>query len=385
MFLFIDSSVLCSDYYMKGINFSLIKKAGFYIVLSEIVISEVKNKYREVLQDGIKKANSAIKDIKSLGVVKFNEVSSETLTNALNEYGDFLDMFVIESGLSCPEQYPNVLHKDIVSRALSRKKPFKKDGKNGYRDYLVWRTFIDFVGVTGNEADYYFLTLNHSDFSDDADKKKLHPDLQEEINALPLGNKKVHYYSALRDFVEEVIVPLLEHIEDDEQLSELLMNSEETFVIPITRFIESELNHLEITQYEIPFSGDNPELKDIADIEIEGIESISKTSEYEYRIQLKAGAYIAFDSYMRKSELASLSKKELRYINISNPNWKKHCVLIENDVHLDIDVEVLLTIMKSETDSVDSEIKISAIEIDSISDSSYCPYCPDYDEEDDDV
>ena len=88
---------------------------------------------------------------------------------------------------------------------------------------------------------------------------------------------------------------------------------------------------------------------------------------------------------MNKYELASLSKKEFKYINISNSNWDEHCVSIGNDVHLDIDVEVLLTIMKSETDSAGSEIKISAIEIDSISDSSYCPYCPDYDEEDDDV
>jgi len=384
MFLFIDSSVLCSDYYMKGINFCLIKKTGFYIVLSEIVISEVKNKYSEVLQDGIKKTNSAIKGLQGLGV-EFNEISNEILRSAQNEYDDFLDMFVIESGLSCPEPYPSVLHKDIVNRALSRKKPFKKDGKNGYRDYLIWRTFIEFVSNTGNETDYYFLTLNCSDFSDELDKKKLHPDLQNEINASPLSNKKIHYYSTLRDFIEEVISPRLERIEEDDQLSELLMNSEETFILPIMHFIESELSRLDITQYEIPFWGDKPEIKDIADVDIESVESVSKISENEYRIQLKAGANITFDSYMNKSELASLSKKDLKNINISNSNWNEHCLSIENDVYLDVDVEVLLTITESETYSAYPEIKISVIEIDSISDSSYCPYCPDYDEEDVDV
>lgn len=376
MFLFIDSSVICSDYFMKGINFNLIKKAGFYIVLSEIVISEVKNKYRESLQEGIKKANSALKDIKSLGL-DVNEITDESLDIAFNEYSEFLDMFVIESGMSCPEPYPNISHKDIVNRALLRKKPFKRDGKNGYRDYLVWHTFLEFFGVTGNITDYYFLTLNHSDFSDDSDRKKFHPDLQEEINALKIGDKRVHYYSTLRDFVEEVITPMLVHIEDDERISELLMNSEEMFVFPISRFIESELNNLDIAQYEIPFWGDNPEVIEIADIEIEDIESISKTSENEYRVQLRADAFIIFDSYIKKSELASLSKRELKYINISNSNCNEHYASIENDVNLDIDIEVLLTI-------TESEINVLAIEIDNISDSSYCLYCPDYDEEDED-
>lgn len=252
MFLFVDSSVLCSDYYMKGINFNLIKKAGVYIVLSEIVLSEVKNKYRESLQEGIKKVNSALKDIKGLGL-EVNEIANYDIENIINEYSDFLDMFVIENGMSCPEPYPNVAHSDIVNRALSRRKPFKKDGKNGYRDYLVWQSFLEFVANTGNATDYYFLTLNHSDFSNDSDRKKLHPDLQEEINALSLGNKRVHYYSILREFVDEVINPMLEHIEDDERLSTLLMNSNDAFVLPITSFIESDLNSLDINQYEIPF------------------------------------------------------------------------------------------------------------------------------------
>lgn len=380
MFLFIDSSVLCSDYYMKGINFNLIKKAGLYIVLSEIVLSEVKNKYRESLQEGIKKANSALKDIKGLGL-EVNEITNDSLENNINEYSDFLDMFVIESGMSCPEPYPNVSHEDIVNRALSRKKPFKKDGKNGYRDYLVWQSFLKFVSNTGNDTDYYFLTLNHSDFSDDTDRKKLHSDLQEEINASPLDKKRVHYYSTLREFVEEVITPMLEHIEDDERLSTLLMNSNDSFVLPITSFIESDLNRLDINRYEIYFWGENPDVTEIADIEIESVESISKTSEDEYRVQLRAGAFITFSSYISKAELASLSKNEFKHINISNLNWNEHYASIENDVHLDIDVEVLLTITQCETDSVDCAIKISAIEIDDISDSSYCPYCPDYDDE----
>lgn len=381
MFLFVDSSVLCSDYFMKSIKFRSIKKAGFHIVLSEIVIAEVKNKYRETLQDGIKKANSGIEAIKILGV-DLEKIADETLNNALTVYSDYLDMFVIESGWSCPEPYPNVSHDDIVNRALLRKKPFKEDGKNGYRDYLVWRTFTNFVCSQGNkDDDYYFLTLNTSDFSDRADKTKLHSDLQEELSALNLGNKKVHYYSLLTNFFEEVIEPILKHIENDERLSEFFMKSETTFVQPITKFLESELHSLNVSDYEIPFWGENPEISDIADVEIEDIESIAEMGENEYRVQLRAGAYISFSTYICKSELAALSNRELKHINIADGNWNDHYALVENDVHLDIDVEVLLIIVQSGDSTTDGQITISAIEIESVADSSYCPYCPDYDDE----
>lgn len=384
MFLFIDSSVLCSDYFMKGINFSLIERAGFNIILSEIVVSEVKNKYRESLQEEIKKANSALKNIKCFGL-EVSEISTDSIGNAIDKYSDFLDIFVIKSGMSFPEPYPNVSHESIVNRALSRKKPFKKDGRNGYRDYLVWQSFLKFVIGTENETDYYFLTLNHSDFSDDSDVNRLHPDLQEEISALTLGNKRVHYYSKLGEFVAKIITPRLEDIQDNERLSELLLNSKEAFVLPVTRFIESELNNLEITRYEIPFWGDNPDITEIADVEIENVESILKTAQEEYRIQLSASAYIIFNSYIKKSELALLSKKELKHINILNSNWNYCLASIENNVILNIEVEVLLTITQYGTNSTDFMIKLSTIELADISDSSYCPYCPEYDEEDEDI
>ena len=107
MFLFIDSSVLCSDFFMKGISFSLIERAGFSIILSEIVVSEVKNKYRESLQEEIKKANTTLKNIKCFGL-EVSEISTDFVDNAISKYSDFLDMFVIKSGMSFPEPYPNV-------------------------------------------------------------------------------------------------------------------------------------------------------------------------------------------------------------------------------------------------------------------------------------
>ena len=65
------------------------------------------------------------------------------IADRCDKYKDFLEMFIIESGMPVAEDYPKVKHKDIVQRALHRKKPFKADGSTGYRDYLVWLTCLE--------------------------------------------------------------------------------------------------------------------------------------------------------------------------------------------------------------------------------------------------
>ena len=50
MLIFLDSSILCSDFYMKNAYFCGIKKIGT-IVLGQIVVDETVNKYREMLSD----------------------------------------------------------------------------------------------------------------------------------------------------------------------------------------------------------------------------------------------------------------------------------------------------------------------------------------------
>ena len=150
---------------MSGVNFELMKSSGS-IILSEIVIDETKNKYREMLESALKKANAGIKELQRLKI-DIELLNNYTIDDAVNKYSDFLEMFLIESGMTIAEPYPNTPHNIIVKRALERKKPFKNDGKSGYRDFLVWLTFLDMVKLIGNKEPFVFLTLNKNDFSDD--------------------------------------------------------------------------------------------------------------------------------------------------------------------------------------------------------------------------
>lgn len=55
-------------------------------------------------------------------------------------------LIFLDSSIFCADFHlTTTTHRDIVHRALERKKPFKDDGKDGYRDYLIWLTFLNVV------------------------------------------------------------------------------------------------------------------------------------------------------------------------------------------------------------------------------------------------
>lgn len=67
MLIFLDSSIFCSDFHLSSKYFELLKafvtKGGNWICFSEIVIDEVKNKYKERIKAQIQKANSEIREL----------------------------------------------------------------------------------------------------------------------------------------------------------------------------------------------------------------------------------------------------------------------------------------------------------------------------------
>ncbi|HEX8932208.1 MAG TPA: PIN domain-containing protein [Patescibacteria group bacterium] len=376
MFAFIDSSVLCSDFHMQGLSFQLLKSSGMYIVLSEIVIAETKNKYRELLEEALRKTNAGIRDLQRLG---FSAVclDENRINEALHEYSEYIDFFIIESGMTIPEPYPEIAHNLIVERALARKKPFKSDGKNGYRDLLIWNTFLNFVKTCGNNEDFFFITLNKNDFSDDKDANKLHRDLLADIENMNLTDRRIRYYSSLNAFVEEVIKPRLKNIEEKESISLILLNDQEGFIRPIENYVSKKLAGFDLNGYDVFVDGENPEVTSFDDISIDDIADISKVSDNEYLITTKVDAYCTINSYLLKSEISAMTKKEVNKIDIANSEWNEHYALIENNVLLNIDIEVLLML-------TESFVEIKSIEISDISDASYCPYCPSYDEDEED-
>lgn len=156
MLIFIDSNILCSNFRMKGPFFEVALRVGT-IVLGQIVVDEVCNKYKENLVEKVMKVNNALRDLNKMLPDPPASLDEIDVEEKCNEYKDFLEMFIIESGMTVAEDYPDIKHEIDVKRALQRKKLFKADGSTGYRDYLVWQTFLadtylPYVGRIGKDT-----------------------------------------------------------------------------------------------------------------------------------------------------------------------------------------------------------------------------------------
>jgi hypothetical protein len=106
---------------MKGPSFEVAQRVGT-IVLGQIVVDEVCNKYKENLVELVTKVNNTIQDLNKLisdSPISWDEID---ITDRCDKYKDFLEMFIIESGMTVSEDYPRAKHEDIVQRALQRKK-----------------------------------------------------------------------------------------------------------------------------------------------------------------------------------------------------------------------------------------------------------------------
>ena len=374
MFIFVDSSVLCTDYYMSGVNFELMKSSGS-VVLPEIVIEETKNKYREMLESSLKKTNAGIKELQRLKI-DIELLNNHTIDETVNKYSDFLEMFLIESGMTVAEPYPNTPHNIIVKRALERKKPFKNDGKNGYRDFIVWLTFLDMVKLISNKEPFVFLTLNANDFSDDKDENALHPDLLSDIDELHMENKDIIYYSSVKKFIDDVIIPRNANIEAEQEFISELLGNQERFVVPIEKFVQEKIMDISLCEYDVYVDGFNPVISEIYNAGIEEVCSASQTSSGNFLISLKVNIDCSIESYLLKTDLQTMSKKEIKRLNIINSDWDNTHISVEDFVVLEIDIDVLCVINEG-------LIKINAIEITEVSDGN-CPYCPDYPDDEDD-
>lgn len=364
MIVFVDSSVICTDFYMQGTYFELLKKECT-VVLSEIVIAEVKNKHCEMIEESLRSIN---KEINILNRMLSSQIEINT-ENILSEekmaYNNFIDFFLFGNGMMAAEEYPEIAHKKIVERALQRKKPFKSDGKNGYRDYLVWRSFLSIAKLYAFE-EICFMTLNKKDFSDDKDDKKLHPDLLEELDQEGIDRNRIHYWTSLKDFVDIKIKPILLVKEKTQKFVKELLADDKGFIEPLDDMLSKKLQDYSLTYSDVAVYGEDPSISIVEEINIEDIENVSKVSEEEDLLEVKGSVFCTVDSFMLKSELVALSEAELESINVVNSNWNDHSVMIETVMDLNFTIDVIYNA---------SQRTLSGLEISEIDDGN-CPYCP---------
>jgi hypothetical protein len=206
---------------MRGTNFRLfldgLRSIPGELKISEVVVDEVVNRFREDLEAAIQKSIIAEKDM-----YRLTNIHGVPRTNALDpileakKYREQLLTRIKEHGGEILH-YPDIPHKRIVERDLQRKKPFKMDG-SGYRDCLIWESIKNMMFL-GTER-VLFITNNHKDFGK---SPFVAPELQSEI----INPNRLTIYNELKDLNDNHVIPKLKML--GELKNKLQIHSVEEF------------------------------------------------------------------------------------------------------------------------------------------------------------
>ncbi len=332
MLIFVDSNILCSDYHMTNYKFELINRIGT-IVLSEVVIDEVCNKYKEQLTTSIYSIDKNVRIINKLlsSNLGFNKISIDT---EVQKYRNFLEMYSIQSGMTVAEVYPSVPHKEIVNRALLRKKPFKQDGSTGYRDYLVWLTCIDLARTYASE-EIHFITQNINDFSDLQDKKKLHEDLIIDLREANIDCNRFYYWISINDFID-YIQPRIHALENKESIKSHI-ETNTNYSSMIYDFIDKSISGIALSSHSVLVPGRNVSLKNVEESYNNNIEGISLLQEDEYLLEITVDSICLVEATMRKedyNEIKDYEEYEICGVEIIEYELCRVCFRIGLMIHL---------------------------------------------------
>ena len=362
MLIFIDSNILCSNYRMKGPSFEVAQRVGA-IVLGQIVVDEVCNKFKENLVEQVTKVNNALRDLNKMLPDPSLSLDEIDVEEKCKEYKDFLGMFIIESGMTVAEDYSDIKHEIVVRRALQRKKPFKTDGNTGYRDYLVWQTCLE-VAQRYTIEEIHFISENTRDFADQNDREKLHPDLLEDLTAIKIPESRFFYWNSLRNFIDKYAKQKLDVIEAHEALVDEIEKNETGFLVPVQDFVGSKVIGCSLSGFDVLVPGESEVLKELASAVGPQIEDISELDDDRLLLGITMDCIGVVTSVKNSSDIKDIEEYEMD-VEVVDKNGD----ICNLETTLGLQVQLRAVFSKS------SKV-ITSIEVDDINDYNrpYCPY-----------
>ncbi|HHF3108932.1 TPA: PIN domain-containing protein [Vibrio alginolyticus] len=225
MNVFLDTNAFYNNWFVDNANFNLLfnylNNERLSLILSELVVQEVNNiqgrESREAILDieVAKKKLYKLNRYESFARNDDIDIPHYDIFSILGDKVDFLKKI----------DYEKIPHSEVVNRALNIKKPFT-EGEKGYRDTLIWLSFIKFLKITNVKGDVAFITNNKSDFFEGkGEKLSLHPDLVRDVENIGL-EATIHPYRNIYDFLNHN-VDRVEHSFE----RQLLLDGHENFLI----------------------------------------------------------------------------------------------------------------------------------------------------------
>ncbi len=183
--------------------------------LIEVSVPEVV--VQEVIRGHKGEVNDLVAALRKLGLWKLEKLLDLDVPSSVKDVKEGADTRIAEYEATLRERLaelsikvppvPAVDQQTMLTRALESRKPFDGEGKNGFRDALIWHTVLEVCRAAATNTKVVFITANTSDFCVKA-TGKLHDDLQREVTAT--GSAPLEIVRNLTD--------AMQHLKDVEEL-----------------------------------------------------------------------------------------------------------------------------------------------------------------------
>ncbi|MBJ6750977.1 PIN domain-containing protein [Geomonas anaerohicana] len=232
MKVFLDTNIFYNDWFMKNANFRylfhFLNNEGHSLLISKLVIEEAENIRNRELSESLLDIKKSINRINKLN---YNDVYFAQESLGVEKF-ELLPMIRSRTENIEEIEYEGIPHSVVVGRALINKKPFI-EGEKGYRDTLIWLSFMDYLAKNDIEEDVVFITQNKSDFFKVKDKVlHFHQDLCSDIEHKTL-KAKITPYASLFDFVNSAIdkdVHAIDHYASEKLFEQFIFEESSKFI-----------------------------------------------------------------------------------------------------------------------------------------------------------
>lgn len=332
-----------------GPHFAILRRAialeSAQLVVPQIVVEEAKNKHREQLlnlhrlaMDRVAQLNSLLPDGRRLAELPID------LEAAVGELEGTFERDLAQLGVSRPD-YLDIAHVDLVTRDLSRRRPFRDSGK-GYRDALLWETILRKVADKDDKA--FLITQDLKDFCAEEDPHSLHPHLLEDLVARGLPEDAIVMCQSIEQFVDQRLKPLLPT--KDDVLAAIQEGTYGLFEFAmffdvhreeIGRGIEGQLTYGSIPGWPSELLED-PHVAYVENPSEQDIVEAYAIDEDKLFLAYDVVADVNLDLFVLKADFYWISEEV--ELAVEEPDWNDHVMLTSKTVPLPMRISLALTL-----------------------------------------
>lgn len=357
----LDSNILIADFWLESTNFKVLfesqKNGDIEILIPEIVLDEVSNKYSQRLLKSKEDIDSELNKFKRISREKIQSLITEELVDSsVLKYKKHLKKVVATNEIKVLP-YPKTSHKFLVNKAMLNLKPFNATEK-GYRDSLIWENIKKLLTeeeMVSALPELVFITNNYKDFA--TPEYELHNDLIKELENEDFNPEAVKVYPSLSEYNEKQGKLFFSQAQSFKK--KLIDGNIYNFdLLSITnKYLFDNFVGTELYLYESDIDEDSSEptvsgINENYDIEIIDVKKLNAT---EYLVDIEFNVESEIDFFIEKSEYWSMADNK-RGISIQDPDWNRHVMWASSTelVHLSMSVilDVNMNVVSCQIDKV---------------------------------